>query len=498
VKDLKAKALKGGLVKAMAQVGTFTLRIGSMAVLARLLVPTDFGLVAMVTAVTGVLSLMKDAGLSLATVQREHLTEAQLSTLFWLNLAVGVFFSGVCLCLAPLLAHLYHEPRLVNLTLVMAPCFFLASLGVQHFALLERQMRFSTCAGIDILALLLSSVTGAVMAYMGWRYWSLVGMALVLPAVTAVGAWTATKWMPGRPTRGSDIRSLARLGGALTFNSLVIYIAYNVDKVLLGRYWGSTAVGSYGRAYQLVNIPTENLNAAIGNVAMSALSRLQSDPDRMKSYFLKGYALLLTLTIPATVACAVFSHEIVAIVLGPGWDEAAVIVRLLSPTILVFALINPTFWLVFSLGLMRRSVHMALVIAPLVIIAYACGLSHGPRGVASAYSIAMLIWLGPHLVWATHGTMVTVRDLVRTASKPLIAGILAAGACLLAQTATHELSPISSLAIGTLLMTVVYGCTLLFVMNQKAFYFDLWRSLFGKQKESSETRPAPLADPSAP
>jgi PST family polysaccharide transporter len=289
---------------------------------------------------------------------------------------------------------------------------------------------------------------------------------------------------------------MVRLGGALTFNSFVIYIAYNIDKVLLGRYWGSAAVGSYGRAYQLVNIPTENLNAAIGNVAMSALSRLQSDPVRMKSYFLKGYALLLALTIPATVACAVFSHEIVAIVLGQGWDEAAIIVRLLSPTILVFALINPTFWLVFSLGLMKRSVHMALVIAPLVTIAYGIGLSYGPRGVAAAYSIAMLTWLGPHLIWATHGTMVTVQDLVRTASKPLAAGVLAAGVCLLAQLVLPPMSSLGRLAMGIVLMAATYGCTLLFLLNQKEFYLDLIRSLFAKQPEHPERHSSAVVDPS--
>ena len=99
---------------------------------------------------------------------------------------------------------------------------------------------------------------------------------------------------------------MMRFGGTITLNSLVVYIAYNLEKVLLGRFWGAATVGVYGRAYQLINIPTDNLNSAVGEVAFSVLSRVQKDADRLRSYFLKGYSLVLALTVPVTVACALF------------------------------------------------------------------------------------------------------------------------------------------------------------------------------------------------
>src|SRR6201993_3589229 len=129
---------------------------------------------------------------------------------------------------------------------------------------------------------------------------------------------------------------MVHFGGTLTLNGLVAYVAFNAEKVLIGRFWGADAIGIYGRAFQLVNIPTDNLNSAVGEVAFSALSRLQDDPVRLKSYFPKGFSLVLGLTLPITVACALFADDVVLFFLGSKWKETAAIVRLLAPTIAIF------------------------------------------------------------------------------------------------------------------------------------------------------------------
>jgi PST family polysaccharide transporter len=274
---------------------------------------------------------------------------------------------------------------------------------------------------------------------------------------------------------------MVQLGGALTLNSLIVYVAYNVDKVLLGRFWGARTIGSYGRAYTLVNIPTESMNAAIGSVAIAALSRLQDDPARLKVYFLKGYSLVLALTLPATLACFLLSEEIVYVILGPKWSEAAILLKLLSPTILVFALINPTFWLVFSAGLMGRSLKMAMVIAPLVITGYAIGLPYGAHGVALGYSIAMSLWLVPHIVWSLHGTAVSPREVFGAAAKPLVSGLVGALACFaFLVEAAGRFTPFPRLLLGATILVGVYAGVLLYAMKQKPFYVDLLRTIFKK------------------
>jgi O-antigen/teichoic acid export membrane protein len=292
---------------------------------------------------------------------------------------VGTALALLAVAMAPVVATFYHEPRLFSVTVVLAAGFLFNAAGVQHSALLQRHMRFTASAVIEILALLVSTAVGIGMAVSGYGYWALVAMTVVSPIVSTIGVWIGTRWVPGMPHRNVGIRSMMRFGGTLTLNGLVVYVAYNLEKVLLGRFWGADAVGIYGRAYQLVNIPTENLNSAVGGVAFSALSRLQEDPIRFKSYFLKGYSLVLALTLPITIICALFADDLIFVLLGPKWKEAAVIFRLLAPTILIFAMINPLAWLLFSLGMVGRSLKVALVLAPLVIAGYVMGLPYGPK-----------------------------------------------------------------------------------------------------------------------
>ncbi len=290
--------------------------------------------------------------------------------------------------------------------------------------------------------------------------------------------WLTTGWIPGRPRTGVGLRSMVRFGGGLTLTGLIVYIAYNFEKVLLGRFWGADAVGLYGRAYQLSNIPTDNLNSAVGEVAFSALSRVKNDPVRFRSYFLKGYSLVLALTIPITIAVALFAPDLIAVLLGPKWKDAAPIFRLLAPTILVFALINPIGWLIFSLGMVGRSLKVALVLAPVVISGYVIGLPYGPKGVALAYSTAMVLWVVPHIAWGLHGTVVSLRDIAVVASRPLASGIVAGGLAFGIQlTYAQSLSALPRLVLESAALLAIYLGMLLFVMGQKFFYLDLLRGI---------------------
>ena len=476
MKDLKRKTIRGGAAKICAQAANLLLRTGSLMILARLLDPKDFGLVGMVTAVIGVFSVFRDFGLSAAAVQRMTVTEDQASTLFWINLLVGAMLALLALALAPLVVVFYHEKRLLGVTAVLATAFLFNAAGVQHSSMLERQMRFITLSVIDIVSLLVSTAIGIGMALRGWGYWALVATTTVTPIVYTIGVWMTTAWIPGRPRKQSGIRSMLRFGGTVTLNGLVMYIASNFEKVLLGRFWGVDALGIYGRAYQLINIPTDNLNSAAGGVAFAALSRLQDDPDRLKSYFLKGYSLVLTLTVPITFTCALFANDLIAVFLGPKWHSAAGVFRLLAPTTLAFAILNPLGWLLNALGLVGRGLKIALVLGPVMIAGYLVGLRYGPTGVASAYSTVMFLSLIPLIAWVTRGTIISVGDILLTVSRPLLSGIVAAGLVFGLQLFYGpQLPPLPRLVIGVSLVLSIYAGMLLYVMGQKPFYVSLVR-----------------------
>jgi O-antigen/teichoic acid export membrane protein len=476
--DLKRKTARGALVSAFGQGANFFFRIGSMVVLARLLVPEDFGLVGMVTACTGFLGLFRDAGLSMATVQRVSITRAQTSMLFWINVAVGAILAALSAVLAPILVAFYHEPRLLWVTVVLGLGFVFNGATAQHRAVLQRDMRFAVLALIDIVALLVSIAVGVGMAAAGEGYWALVGMTVCVPVVSFFGVWVAGGWVPDLPRRGAEVRSMLSYGGTVTLNSVIVYLAYNADKILLGRFCGAETLGIYGRAYQLINLPTENLNSTIGQVAFPALSRLQNDPERLRRYFLKGYGLFLSLVMPITMACALFAEDIVRVFLGQKWGAAVPVFRLLAPTILSFALVNPHAWLLLATGRTARSLKIALLIAPIIVLGYVAGLSHGPTGVAIGFSVSTVLIVAPVILWSTHGTSITAIDELKVIMRPFVSILFGAGAALAASSFTHVLAPplLRLIAANTVLFGV-YAIVLLFIMGQKAVYIELLRQI---------------------
>jgi O-antigen/teichoic acid export membrane protein len=480
MKDLKQKTIRGGLARGCAQAANFLFRLGSLVVLARLLEPKDFGLVGMVTAFTGVLDLFRDFGLSAATVQRSTVTEEQISTLFWINMMFGGLLALLTVLMAPAIAAFYHEPRLFWVATVLSAGFLFNAAGVQHTAVLQRQMRFAALAVTNTVPLIVGTLIAVAAAMAGYGYWALVAMTVAQPLATTIGLWLVSGWVPGRPHRRAGIRSMMRFGGTLTVNGIIVYLATNLDKVLLGRYWGVDAIGLYGRAYQLTNIPTSNLNSAAGEVAFSALSRLQDDPVRRKNYFLKGYSLVLGFTLPLTLACTLFADDMIHVLLGPKWKDAVAIFRLLAPTILVFAMANPLSWLLSASGKIGRLMKMSLAIAPVMILAYTIGLPYGPKGVACAYSVAMTLWLFPLVAWAVHGTEISVWDILRTVRPPLASSVVAGAFAFVVRLSCGQiLSPLPRLVLESGTLVVIFLVVLLFVAGQKSMYMDLVQGLLG-------------------
>lgn len=486
--DLKGKTLRGAVVRVCAQATNLLLRVGSLVILARLLDPRDFGLVGMVTALTGVLSLFRDFGLSAASVQHAEITEDQVCTLFWINVLVGVVLTAITIVCAPFIAKFYHEPRLNAVAIVTASSFLFNSAGIQHAARLQREMRFTTLSVIDTGSWFVGTGIAIGGALAGFGYWALVGMTVALPLTATIAFWIVAGWVPRLPRRRPDVGSLLRFGSKITANGLIVYLASNFEKVLLGRYWGADAIGIYGRAYQLIRIPTDTLNAAVGEVAFSALSRIQYDSARLRSYFLKGYSLVLGLTLPATFGCSIFADDLISILLGPKWRAAAPIFRLLTPTILVFAIANPLSWLLGAMGLVGRGVQMSLVIAPLMIAGYFVGLPYGPKGVASAYSVVMTLWLVPVVIWSLHNTAVSVKDVLVAVSRPLASSFVAATVAV-AVCSIYAPSHWARLLIGSTVLMAVYFGMILYVMGQKELYADLLWKLFRRSSEEAALMP---------
>ena len=285
--DLKGRTISGTFITIAAQAIKFLLNLAFIMALARLLSPKDFGLYAMVTTMMGFLWIFQDIGLSTATVQRQEISHAQVSNLFWVNVGVGGVVTLVVAASAPAIAWFYREPRLIGITLALSITFLLTTSAVQHIALLNRQMRFGAIATIEVTCVLGGYLTGIGMALSGYGYWALVGANLMQVVIRLVLSWLISGWKPRLFSRNAQTRHLLSFGANITIGNLINTLARGLDNVLIGRFFGPVAVGLYSRASILLMRPLEQFTMPINAVLIPALSRVQTEPERYRRTFLR-------------------------------------------------------------------------------------------------------------------------------------------------------------------------------------------------------------------
>lgn len=410
--NLRARTISSGFITTLAQAVQFGVTLGSTMVLARLLMPQDFGVVAMATAVTGFLRIFKDFGLSTATVQREHITHAQVSNLFWINMGVSGLIGLVVAGCAPLISWFYRDPRLISITLLLATTFFLDGSTIQHLALLNRQMRFKKIAVIQVGATVSAVALAVTMAALKCGYWSLVGMQLGVAVVTCLLTWALSDWRPQMPVRGAGTRSLLGFGASWAMGSFIWSLACNADGMLIGRFYGAEAVGLYSRAAALLNRPLDQLLSPLSSVFIPALSRLQGQPERYRRTFLQIYDSLGIVSCFLAALFLALARPITLIVLGHKWEAAIPIFAGLSLVFVSLPLNSAATWLFASQGRGAESLLAKSAIAVVALCSILAGLPFGPKGVAISYSSSGLLVLLPVMCYfAGKSGPVTRRDL---------------------------------------------------------------------------------------
>lgn len=333
-----------------SQGAQFILQSVSAIVLAHMLTPADFGLVAMVTAITGLGQAFADLGLSEATIQHPEIDHDQVSKLFWVNVGIGLMLTIITVCLAPFLAWFYHEPRLKAITCIVSITFLIGGLRVQHDALLRRNMRFLALASRDIIAYAVA-VPGAIfLAWRGAGYWAIVALPLFLNMIQMSLSWVMSGWIPGLPKRSAEIRSLIAFGG----NVAVSYLTYNftrsADSILIGWHWGAGALGLYSRAMNLLLLPVRQLGTPARSVAVPAFSRIQDDPERLARFYLRTANLIMWITAPIFGFLFVVALPVIVITLGKQWRAAGPVFQILAIFAFGQLLYESLIWLFIAAG----------------------------------------------------------------------------------------------------------------------------------------------------
>ncbi len=476
--DLKGRSVRGGVVTMVAQVFKFSLNLVSNIVLARLLTPQDYGLIGMVTAVIGFVGLFKDLGLSMATVQKEEINHKQVSTLFWVNVALSLTAALITAAIAPAIASFYGEPRLIWITLALAVGIIFGGLSVQHSALLNRQMQYKALMFNDVRSMFVGIIAAIVAALYGLGYWALVILPLVSGFVNVIGLWIACSWRPGLPVWRSGIGSMLAFGGNLTGFTTINYFARNLDNVLIGKYWGAQQLGLYAKAYQLLVLPINQINAPITAVAIPSLSRLQQEPQQFRHYYLKAISVIAFLTTPMIIFMIVASEDIIGFLLGSQWLGASTIFRLLAISALVQPLCNTTGWLYISRGRSDRMFKWGLFSSLWLVLSFFVGLPYQASGVALSYAIAMLLQAPPCIYYATRGTSITMLDVLQAIKQTFISSIVAGAIVFGIKISIGSSLPVwVAVIIYSAVMSLVYIVLMFYVFKLKTFYLGFLSEL---------------------
>jgi PST family polysaccharide transporter len=350
----------------------------------------------MVTAYTMILTDVGELGLGQAVVQAEDLNEDQVSGLFWINTAVSFATAIVFVLLAPALVWFYDEPRLEPIAMVLAIAFVLKGLSSQHLGLLNRSMRFSAVAGIQMAATIISIAASIAIAWFGGGYWALVARRVVLHLVTTSGAWMLSGWRPRMKLRVEGTGPLVRYGLHCLGAQSVANFRQNLDKMLLGVRFGAQGLGLYERAQQMFVSPFNQLISPLTSVAVSTLSGLRGDPERYRRYCLRAIGLVAFAGMALSAVLTVSGQDLVLFLLGDNWAESGAIFVAFGPAIGMLLLSATQNWLHLSLGRADRSLRWNMVVAGVCVI----GLQFGPVGVAAAYSTSLYVLFGPGFWYA--------------------------------------------------------------------------------------------------
>lgn len=382
-----AIAARGTGITLLGQAARAVLQFGATVVFARLLSPSDFGLIAMVAAIIGISAMVRDFGLSSAAIQAKTVSDDERTNLFWLNTALGAGCGVVMIAIAPLIVGLYGEPRLTWIVVAMSSAFLISGINTQFRADLTRSFRFTALAVSDVVGVGGGFALGIVFAALGFGYWAIVIQQIATTVLSCVQNAINSAWHPGWPKRHVSIRRFVRFGLGVLGTQGLSYITKNVDNVGVGAVWGAGPLGLYDRAYQLLMTPLNQINAPMTRVALPILSRARSEADFAR-YLEKAQLIGCYLTASVFAVSAGLATPLVLVLFGPRWSGVSGIFTALAVGGVFRSIAQVSYWIYLAKARTGAQLRMFLATRPIMVVLILAGLPFGPVGVAIGQSAA--------------------------------------------------------------------------------------------------------------
>ena len=444
-------------ITALGQAWRFLISFASAIILGRLLLPTDFGLLATLALVIAVIDLIRDLGFTQAIIQRPSITKTQANGLFWISMAVAGGMSLLLLISSSFIARFFNEPRLTKLLIAQAFTLLIAACAAQPYAFLNRQLKFNQIALIDAITSTTGLLVSATGAWLTHSYWAIFIGGVTQTLGNLILATYFSGWRPGRPTWDLHVAAMARFGAGVSVSNLANFLSRNTDNLLIAKADGPFQLGLYDRSYKLMLLPLTQVTAPMARVLVPVLSRLSDDPAAYKAVYFKTITFLMAITQPGLILAIAFSRPLILALLGPRWAGIPPIFSWLALAGLHQLVTSSLYWLMVSQGRARTLAILSGFNAVTTVTAFFVGLPYGPVGVAAAYAISDYLIRAP-LNWWVAGRVGPVRsgELLKSIG-PHIAACLA---CALAVEGLSMLFKSPSLILLALCALPAYGAYL--------------------------------------
>lgn len=389
--SLKKKAIKGVLWTAIQNWGSQAVSLVVFFVLARLLGPADFGLIALANVFLAFLQIFLSEGFAKALIQRKIVEPAHLDTVFWLNFGMSVLLCGITLATAGWIANSFDEPALAPVLRGFSILFIIASFSTVQQAVLERKFDFRAIAMRSLLGISISGVIGVAMALAGLGVWSLVGQQITYELIASITLWRLSDWRPGWQISLPHLRELWTFGMTTFGFNVLTFFHTRADDLLIGYFLDSTALGYYSLAYRIFTIMSTLLANTINQVALPAFSRLQDDLEQLRQAYYWLTKLTSLVAFPAFLSVAILAQELIGVIFGDQWLPAVPVLQLLSLAGMMRAV---TFFKSSILMAMNKPdwrLYLGLIDTTLNVVAFIIAVQWGITAVALAYVIRFYV-----------------------------------------------------------------------------------------------------------
>lgn len=290
--SIKGKVINGVKWTTLNQVGTQFLRVSLTIVLARILSPEDFGTVAMVTILTGFSDQFVNFGFSSAIIQKNEISQKELSSIFWFNALIGVGLTSLILSLANYISEFYDKPYLISVTCFISFMYLFNSLSIVQNALFLKEMKFKLLAIRSFLSVAISGGVGIGLAYYNYGYWSIAIMLVLKSFLFTVIIWFSSNWRPSFYFSYSSLKESLSFSLFIFINNVVSYFTHNIDNLLVGKVFGDKSLGLYTKSYAFVNLPVNTISSIFSKVSLPVFSRYKENDALLVNMYFKTFFLM--------------------------------------------------------------------------------------------------------------------------------------------------------------------------------------------------------------